>query len=62
MTLPAPGVVVIDYEPARSPHSGQPELQVPREQVAGWMKDAGLTQVEELKLFTDEYYLVFARR
>jgi hypothetical protein len=53
---------VIDYDGAMGPHINDPSLQVSREQLAGWMKDAGLTQVDEVKLFTDKYYLAFARQ
>jgi ubiquinone/menaquinone biosynthesis C-methylase UbiE len=59
---PAGRIVVIDYEGGMGPHAQQPELQVTREQLAAWMKDAGLTQVEDVKLFPDKYYLAFARR
>ena len=39
----------------------QPELEVTRQQLAGWMKDAGLTQVEDVKLFPDKYFPAFAK-
>ena len=55
-------VVVIDYEGGKGPHRGQPELEVTREQLAGWMRDAGLAQVDDVKLFPDKYFLVFARK
>jgi ubiquinone/menaquinone biosynthesis C-methylase UbiE len=55
-------IVVIDYEGGQGPHSQQPELQVTREQLAAWMKDVGLTQVEDVKLFPDKYFLAFAKR
>jgi ubiquinone/menaquinone biosynthesis C-methylase UbiE len=55
-------IVVVDYEPGRGPHSSQPELEVSRQQLTSWMRDAGLTQVDDVKLFADKYYLVFARR
>ena len=59
---PSGRIVVIDYEGGQGPHSQQPELQVTREQLAAWMKDVGLTQVEDVKLFTDKYFLAFAKR
>lgn len=59
---PSGRIVVIDYEGGMGPHSADPALQVPREQLIGWMKDAGLTQVDDVKLFTDKYYLCFAKR
>ncbi len=58
---PAGRIVVVDYEPGRGPHRDQPALEVSRQQLTGWMRDAGLTQVEDVKLFADKYFLVFAR-
>ncbi|OFW09939.1 MAG: hypothetical protein A3H96_02740 [Acidobacteria bacterium RIFCSPLOWO2_02_FULL_67_36] len=59
---PSGRIVVVDYEPGRGPHRGQPDLEVTREQLAGWTKDAGLVQVEDITLFPDKYFLVFARK
>jgi SAM-dependent methyltransferase len=60
----APGgrIAVVDFEGGKGPHQGQPELEVTREELAGWMKDAGFTQVEDIKMFDDKYFLIFARR
>jgi cyclopropane fatty-acyl-phospholipid synthase-like methyltransferase len=55
-------IVVIDYEGGKGPHSSQPELEVTREQLAGWMREAGLAQVDDVKLFPDKYFLAFARK
>ena len=30
--------------------------------LGGWMTDAGLAQVDDVKLFADKYFLVFARK
>jgi ubiquinone/menaquinone biosynthesis C-methylase UbiE len=59
---PAGRIAVIDYEGGIGPHSADQSLQVPREQLVAWMKDAGLQQVEDMKLFTDKYFLVFAKQ
>ena len=59
---PAGRIVVIDYEGGKGPHSSQPELEVTREQLAGWMKDAGFAQVDDVKLFPDKYFLAFAKK
>jgi ubiquinone/menaquinone biosynthesis C-methylase UbiE len=59
---PTGRIAVIDYEGGKGPHSSQPELEVTREQLTGWMKNAGLAQVEDVKLFPDKYFLVFARK
>ena len=58
---PSGRVIIVDYEGGRGPHREQPELEVTRDQLAGWMKDAGLKQVEDIKLFEDKYFLVFAK-
>jgi precorrin-6B methylase 2 len=55
-------IVVVDYEGGKGPHSSQPELEVTREQLAGWMKDAGFSQVDDVKLFPDKYFLAFAKK
>jgi ubiquinone/menaquinone biosynthesis C-methylase UbiE len=55
-------MVVVDYEPGKGPHREQPQLEVSREQLATWMLDAGLAQVDDVKLFPEKYFLVFARR
>jgi ubiquinone/menaquinone biosynthesis C-methylase UbiE len=59
---PSGRMVVVDFEPGKGPHREQPQMEVSREQLVGWMRDAGLVQVEEVKLFPDKYFLVFARR
>lgn len=59
---PGGRIVVVDYEPGKGPHNGQPELEVSREQLAAWMRAAGLHQVDDVKMFPDKYFLVFARQ
>lgn len=59
---PAGRIVVVDYEGGKGPHSSQPELEVTRAQLAGWMRDAGFVQVDDVKLFSDKYFLAFAKK
>lgn len=59
---PSGRIVVIDYEGGQGPHRDRPELEVTRAQLAGWMKDAGLAEVDDVKLFADKYFLAFAKR
>lgn len=54
-------VVVIDFEAGQNPHKDQPDLQVSRQQLAMWAKDAGLKQVEDVKMFPDKYFLVYSK-
>jgi ubiquinone/menaquinone biosynthesis C-methylase UbiE len=60
----APGgrVVVVDYEAGVGPHQKQPELEVSRAQLSGWMSAAGLVELQDIKLFQDKYFLVFGKR
>jgi ubiquinone/menaquinone biosynthesis C-methylase UbiE len=60
--VPSGRIVVVDYEPGKGPHRDQPELEVSREQLATWMSDGGLAQVDDVKLFSDKYFLIFARQ
>lgn len=59
---PSGRIAVVDFEGGKGPHRDQPELEVTREQLVGWMRAAGLTQVEDVKMFPDKYFLVFAKR
>jgi ubiquinone/menaquinone biosynthesis C-methylase UbiE len=59
---PAGRIVVVDYEGGQGPHAAQPDLQVTRAQVDGWMNAAGLARVDDVKLFTEKYVLVYAKR
>jgi ubiquinone/menaquinone biosynthesis C-methylase UbiE len=58
---PGARVVVIDYNPLQSPHRDEPALQVAKEQAAFWLADAGFKRVEDVTLFPDKYFIVFAR-
>ncbi len=60
----APGgrIAIVDYEGGQGPHKDQPELQVTRQQIATWMAAAGMTLVDDVKLFPDKYVLAYAKR
>lgn len=58
---PSARIVIVDYEPGKGPHREQPQLEVSRDQLTGWMRDAGFTQADDVKLFADKYMLVFGR-
>ena len=59
----APGgrIAVVDFLPGRGGHVNQPELQISKEQAASWMAGAGLKPVEDLDLFADKWFVVYAR-
>jgi ubiquinone/menaquinone biosynthesis C-methylase UbiE len=54
-------IVVIDFEPEHSPHKDHPDLVVSREQLATWAAGAGLKQVDDIKIFSDKYFLVYSK-
>ena len=54
-------VVVIDYEQGQGPHKDHSELEVSREQLGAWAKDAGLKQAEDVQMFPDRYFLVYSK-
>jgi arsenite methyltransferase len=58
---PGGRVVVIDYEQGQGPHKAAPELEVSREQLAGWAKDTGFKQAQDIKMFPDRYFLVYSK-
>lgn len=55
-------IAVVDYEAGKGPHRSAPDLEVSREQLTGWMGDAGFSQVDDIRMFDDKYFLVFAKR
>jgi ubiquinone/menaquinone biosynthesis C-methylase UbiE len=59
---PSGRVAVVDYEAGKGPHTADTTLQVSREQLTQWMRDAGLAQAEDIKMFPDKYFLIFAKR
>lgn len=60
----APGgrIALVDFEAGKGPHRDNPQLEASREQLLGWMKDAGFTLAEDVKMFDDRYFLIFVRR
>jgi hypothetical protein len=55
-------VALVDFDRGKGPHTAEPALQVSREDLVGWMKDAGLVQIDDIRMFDDKYFLVFAKR
>ena len=58
---PTARIVVVDYNPAQSPHADQPQLQVAKEQASAWLAQAGFKPAEEVPLFTDKWFVVYRR-
>ena len=54
-------IAIIDYNPANSPHSADAKLVVSKEQATAWMRALGFKPVEEPKLFTDKWFVIYGR-
>jgi len=59
---PGGRIVVIDYNPANSPHSGDVSLQVSKEQAGAWLSSIGFSPVREVPLAADKWFVIYARR
>ena len=54
-------VVELDATKPDSSHRDDPALQVTPDQVQAWMAAAGLQKSEEVKLFDDKWYVIYAK-
>jgi ubiquinone/menaquinone biosynthesis C-methylase UbiE len=59
---PSGRVAVIEFVPEKGGHRNQPELQITREQGDAMMAAAGLKPVEEVALFEDKWFVIYAKR
>lgn len=55
-------IVVIDYNPAQSPHRDQPALQVSKSETDAWLARAGFKPAEEVSLFSDKWFVIYRRQ
>ncbi len=58
---PGGRIAVIDFRPGLGGHVNQPELRITKEQTDSWMAAAGLKPSEEIDIFTDKFFVVYAR-
>jgi ubiquinone/menaquinone biosynthesis C-methylase UbiE len=58
---PGGRVAIIDFLPDQSPHKSDPTLVVSEEQATGWLAAAGLKPVEHINLFTDRWFVIYAK-
>ena len=55
-------VIELDATHPNSPHRDQPEQQVSKAQLDGWMTAAGLTRVSDVPLFDDKWFVIYRKR
>ncbi len=58
---PSGRIAVIDFHPELGPHKNDAALQVTRQQTKEWMAAAGFKPVAEHALYTDKWFVVYAR-
>jgi 2-polyprenyl-3-methyl-5-hydroxy-6-metoxy-1,4-benzoquinol methylase len=58
---PGGRLAIVDFIPEASPHRTQPELTVSEAQAEGWLRAAGLTLAEKVKLFDDRFYIIYEK-
>ena len=54
-------VAVIEFKPGQGEHRDQADMQVSADQTTQWMTAAGLKKVEEINLFPDRYFVIYAK-
>lgn len=59
----APGgrVAVVDFIPGKGGHAKDAEQQISQQQTDAWMAAAGLKPAEEITLFDDKWFAIYAR-
>jgi ubiquinone/menaquinone biosynthesis C-methylase UbiE len=58
---PGARIAIIDYNPAQSPHSTDPALQVSREQATAWLSPLGFSPVKAVALAPDKWFVIYGR-
>ena len=59
----APGgrIAVVDFVPGKGGHAKDAEQQISKQQTDAWMAAAGLKPAEEIALFDDKWFAIYAR-
>ncbi len=58
---PGARVAIVDYLPERSPHQGQRDLMISKEEAKALFAGVGLKVTDDIALFDDKWFLVFSR-
>jgi ubiquinone/menaquinone biosynthesis C-methylase UbiE len=59
---PGGRIAIIELIPGQGGHKGEPELQVSQDEATKWMADAGLKPVDQIKLFTDRWFVIYGKQ
>jgi ubiquinone/menaquinone biosynthesis C-methylase UbiE len=58
---PGGRIAIIDFRPDQSPHKDDPTMIVTEEQATAWLAPAGLKPVEHINLYSDRWFVVYAK-
>jgi ubiquinone/menaquinone biosynthesis C-methylase UbiE len=59
---PGGRIAIVEPDAQRGSHRDNPALQITKDQLAGWMAEAGLAQTSEFPLAEDRWYVIYTRR
>lgn len=59
---PRARIAIVDYAPDRSPHRNDTAMLVSKAQARDLLAGVGFTPVDDIALFEDRWFVVFARR
>jgi len=59
---PGGRIAIIDFLPETSSHKADPKMVVSEEQATGWLAPAGLKPVERISLFSDRWFVIYAKQ
>ena len=59
---PTGRIAVIEFIPGVAGHRDDPKMQLSADQAAALMAQAGFKPVEEIKLFTDKWFVIYGRQ
>jgi ubiquinone/menaquinone biosynthesis C-methylase UbiE len=58
---PGGRIAVVDFIPGKGGHANDVEQQITRQQTDGWMAAAGLKAADEIALFDDKWFVIYAK-
>lgn len=59
---PTGRIAIIEFIPAQGGHRDQPELQISKQTATGWLAAVGFKPVEDIPLFDDKWFVIYAKQ
>jgi ubiquinone/menaquinone biosynthesis C-methylase UbiE len=58
---PGGRIAIIDFQSGQGPHKDDPTMMVTEDQATKWLEPAGLKPVEHINLYSDRWFVVYAK-